>query len=156
MTLYTIGYEKRTIDGYVQLLREHEIDVVIDVRETAWSHKPGFSKGKFSAALADAGIDYVHAPWAGNPKWLREVAQSHAECIANFKRYLSAMPDVLDALEEAVAQHVAVGRPVALTCFERHHEDCHRSVLAAAWAARGFGREVEHVATDGCARRIRA
>ena len=66
-TLHTIGYEKRTIEEFLELLRESEIDVLIDVRETAWSHKPGFSKTAFSAALdgiAGAGIDLGTDPEA--------------------------------------------------------------------------------------------
>ena len=54
--LYTLGYEKRSLGEFVQLLLDSEIDVLIDVREKAWSHKPGFSKTAFSVALANAGI----------------------------------------------------------------------------------------------------
>src|SRR5205823_6116594 len=70
-TLYTLGYQQRSIDEFVEILDESGIDVLVDVRETAWSHKPGFSKSGFASALAARGIEYVHAEFAGNPKWLR-------------------------------------------------------------------------------------
>jgi uncharacterized protein (DUF488 family) len=40
-----------------------------------------------------------------------------------------------------------------MTCFERHPEDCHRSILADRWQQRGR-RRVQHLATDGCDRLI--
>lgn len=153
-TLYTIGYEKRRLDEYVDILCENEIDVVIDVRETAWSHKPGFSKSALSAALDARGIEYVHASFAGNPKWLRGAADDHGECIANFRRYLAAMPEIVEELDALVARYTAIGKAVVLTCFERHPGDCHRAVLADAWATTRY-RTVEHLAPEGCTRLIR-
>jgi uncharacterized protein (DUF488 family) len=75
MPLYTIGYEKRSLAEYLALLREHRIAVLVDVRETPWSHKPGFSKAPLAAALEADGIEYLHAAFAGNPKWLRDARQ---------------------------------------------------------------------------------
>ena len=91
--LFTLGYEKRSIDEFVELLCEAGVTVLVDVRETAWSHKPGFSKTALGAALAVAGIAYAHAPFAGNPKSLRDVATSHAECLSRYRRYLAARPE---------------------------------------------------------------
>ena len=154
-TLFTLGYEKRSLSDYLEILRGAEIEVVLDVRETAWSHKPGFSKTAFAHALEADGIDYLHLPFAGNPKWLRREAVTHRECIENFAEYLCTMPDIVTRLDEVIAELGVTGRSIALTCFERHHSDCHRSILADAWAARGF-RAVEHLAVDGCPRLIRS
>ncbi|MGH7510306.1 MAG: hypothetical protein ACREMZ_12670 [Gemmatimonadales bacterium] len=38
-TLLTLGYEKRSIDEFVRLLKQATVDVLLDVRETAWSHQ---------------------------------------------------------------------------------------------------------------------
>jgi uncharacterized protein (DUF488 family) len=154
MPLCTIGYEKRSIDEYIDLLLESGVEVVVDVRETAWSHKPGFSKTAFSTALSAAGIDYVHLRVAGNPKWLREAAGSHAECLELYRSYVQHHPEVLDCLHETLKEHGVTHRRIALTCFERHPGDCHRGILAAEWAA---GRhEVLHLSPDGCKRLINA
>ena len=154
-TLFTIGYEKRTEQEYVDLLREAGVDVVIDVRETAWSHKPGFSKSALNDALAAVEIEYVHASFAGNPKHLREIAEDHKECIANFRRYLAVMPEILRELDCLIQSYISLGLSVALTCFERHPGDCHRSILADAWASTSY-RNVEHLGPTGCRRLIRA
>lgn len=155
MPLCTIGYEKRSLDEYVDLLLEHGVEVVLDVRETAWSHKPGFSKTAFAEGLQKAGIDYVHLRLAGNPKWLREAATSHAECLELYRGYVEGHPEVMEALNETLSQLGVSHRRIALTCFERHPKDCHRGILADAWAALHEG-EVEHLGPDGCRRLLPA
>ncbi len=149
--LYSLGYEKRTIGEYIAILCENAIDIVVDVRETAWSHKPGFSKAALQSALAAAAIDYVHAPFAGNPKWLRSNASSHAECLDWYSWYVTEFDEILPAFEALIGSWVAGGKRVCITCFERHSDDCHRAILASKWQERGQ-RRVEHLATAGCAR----
>lgn len=155
MPLCTIGYEKRSLDEYIDLLLSSGVEVVVDVRETAWSHKPGFSKTALSAGLKAAGIAYVHLRAAGNPKWLREAARDHAECLALYRSYLTHHPEVLASLAETLREQGVSHRRIALTCFERHPEDCHRGILAEAWAARDGGA-VMHLGPDGCRRLVPA
>src|SRR5665213_2768409 len=138
--ILTLGYQQRSIEEFVALARQAGVQVLIDVRETAWSHKKGFSKSAFAAALSSAGIEYVHAQFAGNPKWLRENADDHAECLAFYSWYLDEHDEVIDAFERLVGDILAEGKCAALTCFERHAGDCHRSILAERWASRARHR----------------
>lgn len=154
--ILTLGYQQRTLEEFVAIAREEGVEVLIDVRETAWSHKPGFSKAALTAALEEAGIQYVHASFAGNPKWLRVNAESHRECLEWYEWYLDEFGEVLDAFEMLVAELLSSGKKAALTCFERHADDCHRSILAARWMARGAARSVRHLATEGCPRIVPA
>jgi uncharacterized protein (DUF488 family) len=150
--IYTLGYQQRTIDEFVAIVRGSGVEVLVDVRETAWSHKPGFSKAAFARALSEAGIDYVHAAFAGNPKWLRENAGSHHECLSWYDWYLTEFEEVVEAFEQLVAEIAQQGRRAALTCYERHAADCHRSILAERWVRRAPSRRVEHLAVEGCLR----
>lgn len=150
--LHTIGYEKRTIDEYLCLLLDAEIDVLVDVRETAWSHKPGFSKSAFEGALNAVGIRYVHARFAGNPKSLRQMAASHSDCLVMYREYLAEFPEIVATFDALVGDLGIKNRNIAITCFERHPEDCHRSILADAWREYGRARRVEHLHGDGCKR----
>ena len=154
-TLYTLGYQQRSIDEFVEILADAGIDVLVDVRETAWSHKPGFSKSGFAAALASRDIEYVHADFAGNPKWLRSNADSHGECLEWYGRYLTDFGEIVDAFDELVAELHGAGKRVCITCFERHADDCHRAILANRWKTTR-GRRVEHLAIDGCERLVTA
>jgi uncharacterized protein (DUF488 family) len=155
MPLCTIGYERRSLDEYIDLLLANGVEVVVDVRETAWSHKPGFSKTAFSAGLETAGISYVHLRVAGNPKWLREAAGDHAECLELYRSYVEHHPEILASLSEMLREHGIGHRRIALTCFERHPGDCHRGILAEAWAARHGGRVI-HLGPECCRRLVSA
>jgi len=152
-TLYTLGYQQRNIDDFIDLLLHEGIDVLVDVRETAWSHKPGFSKTAFMQALAAVGIDYVHAKFAGNPKSLRNKAPSHAVCLEWYAELLDRDISIVDSFDALVGRLLRTGQRVCITCFERHAEDCHRSILAERWSRRG-GRRIKHLAIDGCKRII--
>jgi uncharacterized protein (DUF488 family) len=155
MPLCTIGYEKRSLAEYLDLLVSHGVEVVIDVRETAWSHKPGFSKTAFAAGLRQVGIAYVHLRVAGNPKGLRVGADSHTEVLRRYRQHLAQRPEVMTALDDALRSHGVGHRRIALTCFERHPDDCHRGILAESWVAQ-HGGEVLHLGPDGCKRLVAA
>jgi uncharacterized protein (DUF488 family) len=154
-TLFTLGYEKRTLNEFIRILLDNRINVLVDVRETAWSHKPGFSKAAFRTALEEAGIEYVHADFAGNPKWLRGEAESHAQCLEWYRWYLGEFGEIVEVFSDLVDGLLAHGSRVCITCFERHADDCHRSIIATEWQSSG-GRAVEHLAVEGCERLISA
>jgi uncharacterized protein (DUF488 family) len=143
MPLCTIGYEKRSLDEFIDLLLANGVEVVLDVRE----------KTAFSAGLQAVGIAYVHLRAAGNPKSLRESASSHAECLALYRVYVEHHPEVMASLAETLRAQGVTHRRIALTCFERHPEDCHRGILAEAWAACNDS-EVLHLGPEGCKRLI--
>ena len=150
-TLFTIGYQQRSLSEYLDLLSKSEINVLVDVRATAWSRKPGFSKGALARALANVGIEYVHAPFVGNPKHLRAAAKSHEECLEKYEELLVGRADMLEMFERLVAEYLQTRKRVCITCFERHPDDCHRGILANHWRKRGR-RRVEHLAPSGAPR----
>ena len=43
-TVLTIGYQGRTLDELVGLLRAERVVALVDVRDVPWSHVRGFSK----------------------------------------------------------------------------------------------------------------
>lgn len=136
-TLYTIGYEKRSIDDLLWVLRARGVDCVVDVRLKPWSRRPGFSKTKLAASLAGGGIDYVHAGGLGNPPDIRELylAGKPEEGHRAFRCHLSNGAGA--ALEELIA---SIGdKRIALLCLERDARVCHRSVVAHMLAERADG-----------------
>ena len=146
-TLYTIGYEKRTQEEFFALLKRAGIDVLMDVRDVAWSHKPGFSKGTLAETAMTAGLGYEHAQFAGNPKRLRAGEAGTEGLIGAYERHLTEHPEILDELAKRIREHAAAGRRVCIMCFERDPADCHRGVLAARWKRRRRGR-VEHLGSE--------
>ena len=152
-TLHTLGYEKRDLADYIALLKRAGVSALVDVRETAWSHKPGFSKTAFREGLERAGIRYIHASGVGNPKVLRRRARSHEECLALFEAHLDRHPNLEEEFDRVLRELLLEELRICLACFERHPMDCHRGILAERWAKRHRGR-VEHLASDGCRRLV--
>jgi uncharacterized protein (DUF488 family) len=132
MNLFTLGYQGTNVHNYISTLRNAGVGLVVDVRETAWSHKRDFCKSAFKLKLELAGIQYIHLPSAGNPKQNRKTAKTAQECLDRYRVYLSTsrqgVADILAVIEGAQMS----GYGVCLTCFEREPLDCHRSILADA------------------------
>ena len=154
--VYSLGYQLRALSEFVLLLQEARVTVVVDVRETAWSRKPGFSKTALAAGLEAAGIQYQHWPEAGNPKHLRAEAASHGACLEAYDAYLAQNPETVKTIGAGLSQLLADGSVPCLMCYERHPDDCHRSFLLRRWqrSARNF-IEVQHLAPDGAPRLVK-
>lgn len=147
-TVLTAGYQLRSLSEFIDTLVAQRVDVLLDVRETPWSHRRDFSRYALTAALNEVGILYVHAWFAGNPKEHRDNSSSPAECLALYERYLDAIPDVIEILNDLVAEMEAEGfRRICLMCFERNPVECHRSRLLARWrVTKGNTFRIVHIA----------
>lgn len=128
MRIFTIGYEGATVLEFVAALQKAGVERVIDVRALPLSRRPGFSKSPLRAALAEAGIEYVHLKALGTPSAGRTAARAgkHAEMARIYSGQLE--------LPEAIAQsgemlELAREKPSALLCMEREPEHCHRTLL---------------------------
>ncbi|GAA3138822.1 DUF488 family protein [Nonomuraea roseoviolacea] len=125
-----VGYEGNDLDAFLRQLRSHGVSCLIDVRLTPISRKPGFSKRRLSESLTQQGIDYIHLPQLGNPKWNRlgfaGSAAELAEARTNYETHI-ASAEAVAALDE-IALWAQKGR-VALLCFEADERRCHRSVI---------------------------
>ena len=62
LTVYSIGYEKRTIEELLSILKQHKITQVIDVRERAFSRVPAYRKAKLEKTIIVCNPPYADAP----------------------------------------------------------------------------------------------
>jgi len=132
--LITIGYEKRTLEGYLNLLIQAGVDILCDVRRNALSRRYGFSKQTLAGACAEMDIRYEHVPELGIETRRRQGLQSPADYQALFRTYAqSTLPRQGGALGRICAW-LQNGACVALTCYERNAIQCHRHCVAAAIA----------------------
>jgi uncharacterized protein (DUF488 family) len=125
--LYTVGYEDLRIDQFLNKLREHHIETVVDVRLTPSSRRPGFSKGRLTSALSAAGIAYVHERELGNPPDNRDAFRR-----GPLDEGRQRMRDRLqngsgEALRRLVDR--AKHERVAVLCVEVTDAKCHRQVI---------------------------
>jgi uncharacterized protein (DUF488 family) len=131
--IFTIGYEGATVPEFVAALQDAGVERVIDVRALPLSRRPGFSKSPLKAALAEAGIEYMHLKALGTPPAGRTAARAgrHADMARIYAGQLE--------LPEAIAQsaemlELAREKPSALLCMEREPAHCHRTLLLKAVA----------------------
>lgn len=136
-TLHTVGYQGRSVADLVAVLSGSGVRQLVDIRQVAWSRKPGFSKSQLADSLYRDGILYQHLPALGSPKALRDRVRSDGAYESFFAEYRAYLEQQTDALDEVVA--LASNGPVALLCFEADHRECHRSVVAEALTAKGLG-----------------
>ncbi|MBD3781618.1 MAG: DUF488 family protein [Micrococcales bacterium] len=132
----SIGYEGCDIESFVVMIQKAGIDLVADVRLTPLSRKQGFSKGRLRAALGDAGVRYEHLRPLGNAKENRPLF-SGAEVEVGRARYRAGLrtPEARAALDELASWRQE--HHVALLCFERDEERCHRTVVLEELAQLG-------------------
>lgn len=125
--LMTIGYEGRTVDDVVSRLQANAVEIVIDVRWTPISRKPGFSKSALRAAVERVGMRYIHVQLLGAPKQLRADLYAEGRYKEFFTEYRKHLDKNIPALQEAAA--LLKQGNACLLCFERHPQLCHRHVL---------------------------
>lgn len=153
LKFFTLGYQLRDLSEFISELQDAQVDLVVDVRETPWSRKKGFSKTALRDGLAQANIGYLHARFAGNPKELRRSAVDHQDCLEKYEDYLERSPAVLEQLTELVREGVGDARRICFICYERHPADCHRKILLERWRRdRRTAIPVRHLAPGGAPR----
>ena len=130
--LLTIGYEGRSLESYLNELLRAGVTVLCDVRRNPLSRKYGFSKGTLSKACAGVGIRYEHIPELGIASEARQELATQADYDELFAEYeRTSLPEQGGAMER-IASWIAAGDQVALTCYERLPEQCHRHCVAEA------------------------
>ena len=126
--LVAIGSEGRTAGELIAAVVAADVDILVDVRLNPISRKPGLSKTKLAAALDDVGVDYLHLRSLGNPRENREPFWSGrvAEGVGHFRKLMTA-PEPTASLDELAL--LAQSKRLAVLCFERDHDKCHRQVV---------------------------
>jgi uncharacterized protein (DUF488 family) len=149
--LFTIGYEGRSLEQYLEALREAGVTLLCDVRRDPVSRKPGFSKRRLEEACTVAGIRYAHLRELGIAKERRQHVRTASDHEALFAWYAQeALPARVEAITR-IRGWVEDGERVALTCYERDPVRCHRRLVADAVVAaasgdsRGGGVAVQHL-----------
>jgi len=130
-TLFTIGYEQAKPDAVLGELRRAKVDLLVDTRAVAASRRPGFSKRQLAASLDQSGIDYLHLQKLGTPAAGRQAARA-GDIDKLWRIYDEHIKtaEAQDALGELVTL-IKSGRRVALLCYCRDPQACHRSRIVA-------------------------
>jgi len=137
--LCTIGYEGRSLEGYLNLLIGDGVTVLCDVRRNPLSRKYGFSKNTLMNGAAGVGIRYEHLPELGIASEARRELRTKEDYDTLFDAYTREnLPKQVKTLTKIMGW-IKEGEQVALTCYERLPEQCHRTCVAKALEQR-FGK----------------
>lgn len=141
-----MGHSTRTLAELVALVRAHGVDHIADVRTVPRSGRhPHFNAESLAAALAAAGLGYVHLPGLGGWRRARPDSVNRAWRNASFRAYADHMQTEAFAAELERLLDLVRDHRVAVMCAEALWWRCHRSLLADALVARGH--VVRHILT---------
>ncbi len=127
-SIYTAGYEGKTVDEFLNLLMKSGISRLIDVRYNPISRRYGFHKSTLLRLCSSLKIDYQHLPGLGIPGSEREHLDSDRQYVSLFDNYRLSLPSREKDLTGI--SRLLKSKPSVLVCMEANPKLCHRNVLA--------------------------
>ena len=127
---FTIGYEGKDIDQFLNVLASNQIELLIDIRKNPFSMNSIYIKDALMKKLKDVGIDYLHIPELGIESEERKNLNTKADYDQLFAKYRQVLP----IREVYITRIIELGtaKRVALLCFEADSNFCHRGEVAKA------------------------
>ncbi len=137
-TIYTIGHSNHELDEFLALLRQHNIQLVVDVRSSPYSrYVTHANREVLERALQAAGAGYL---------WLGDRLGGKPEGVVGDYDEIRANPAFQQAIAELIL--LAAGRRVTIMCSEGDHRRCHRHKLITP-ALLDHDVQVYHIQPDG-------
>lgn len=126
--LFTIGYEGRTLEAFINTLIENGVKLLCDVRRNPVSRKFGFSGGTLRNALNNTGIKYAGIPELGIESEKRASLNAPSDYTGLFADYRASMTERAGSLARIRSLFVRNHR-IALMCYEKDPAMCHRNII---------------------------
>lgn len=143
-TIYTIGHSNGTAERLLEMLTQHGITAVADVRSQPYSRfNPQFNRESLASLLKNAGLDYVFlgqelGARSEDPACYRNGRAQYA-LIARTPQFGRGIERLLSGMEKF---------RVAILCAEKEPLGCHRTILIAR-SLHERGIRVCHILEDG-------
>jgi len=156
MELYTIGHSRHPIDKFIQLLVDHSIEYLVDVRSAPYSRfNPQYNKNALQQALEKQHIAYVYAgeELGGRPKdptcYKHNTIPDKAADYQHEIDYPAVMkrPWFLNGIQQLVE---TTGQyTTSILCSEEDPARCHRHHLIARYLMDEYpGISILHIRGD--------
>jgi len=135
-TIYTIGYQGRRSEDFIDILKNNKIKNLIDVRQSAKSEKkPQFSKEVLERELKRNNIEYYHHPELGIPFNIQapyKMGKLSVDCLKQWYHWHIENEVEFEKIIKLIKES---GRTV-LMCMEKYAKKlrdqkyaCHRDIL---------------------------
>jgi uncharacterized protein (DUF488 family) len=146
-TFFTVGHSTRTLDEFVDLLRESRIDLVVDVRSIPRSRtNPQFNLKTLPEELAQRQISYEHIAELGGLRGKSRGAEPSTNAFWRVRSFRNYADYALTApFAGGLARLRALGRQhhCVIMCSEAVWWRCHRRIIADYLLA--SGEPVKHI-----------
>ncbi len=129
MKIYTLGTSNRLTEEFLEILKNYQIQAVIDVRRwptSKWFEH--FKKENLEKILAENNIEYCHFEKLGGYRR------------GGYETYINTK-DFREALKELIK--IAQNQPTVLICAEKLPWKCHRAYISRELEKKKF--EVIHI-----------
>jgi len=125
---FTIGYEGKGIDQFLNALVSNNINLLVDIRRNPFSMNFVYIKDVLQKKLKDVDIDYLHIPELGIESEERKNLNTKADYDKLFAKYRQTLP----IKEVYINRIIELGmmKRIALLCFEADCNSCHRGEVA--------------------------
>ena len=141
-TVLTVGHSTHTWKEFVEILRAHGVERVVDVRTIPRSrHNPQFNRDILRKKLRAARIGYVHLSKLGGLRRAQRDSPNMGWRNASFRGYADYMQT--EEFDAALQRLITLARQkrTAIMCAEAVPWRCHRSLVGDALIVRGIRSE---------------
>lgn len=134
--IFSVGYEGKSREKFIDLLEENRITELVDVRNHAFSWNKDFSMKALSENLTASGIKYVNLPRLGAPKEIRVEIKENNDPDKFFQEYSAWLMSNISYLD--ILDILARQKTTAMMCLEADYRRCHRKILGEKLQERGL------------------
>ena len=133
---FTIGYEGKDIDQFLNALVSNQIELLIDIRRNPFSMNFVYIKDALMKRLMDVGIGYLHIPELGIESEDRKNLKTKEDYDRLFLEYRKNM----HLREVYINRIIELGttKRIALLCYEADSSFCHRGEIADIIKSKNF------------------
>jgi len=143
MKIYTVGHSNHSAQYFIEMLKTHQVDCIVDVRSVPYSRFQHFNKEEISASLKKENILYL--PFADEFGARRkERALLDEQGKVDFEKVRSSAP--FQRGIERLTNGAAKGFTIALMCAESEPMQCHRFGMIVPALRSEF--EILHILKD--------
>ena len=142
--LYSVGHSNQSQEEFLELLKRHEINCIVDVRSVpASKYTPQFNMEPLKWFLRANDIHYLHF---GDEFGARRTDCLDAEGQVNFEKAVET-PSFKRGVERLM-NGLQKGFRISLMCSEANPLECHRFSLVSRYFYDN-GLDVQHILKDG-------
>ena len=144
---FTVGHSNHSTEMFIDLLKRHQIKVLVDVRSSPYSqYVPQFNREILEKDLGRQGIRYVFLGRGLGARHNDPTLFFEDKLVPDFR--LIRETEIFNNDFKELLSLIKSNERVSIVCAEKDPFDCHRFVLVS-YALKKSGIEVNHILADG-------